>query len=633
MCSTLAHRGPNDEGYYIKNGVGLGIRRLSIIDSETGHQPVHNEDQSVQVVLNGEIYNSPELRRELEEQGCRFHTGTDDEVIVRLYEAHGAGCVQRLRGMFAFALWDARRQQLLLVRDRIGIKPIFYGEMEGRFVFGSEIKALLQLPWMRREINWGSVSHLFTFLTTPPKESILQGIHKLEPGQLLTVRPSEPPRVRTWWDVEFRPDYASTEEDFIAGIRERLEDSVKLRMRSDQPAGAFLSGGIVSSAVVAAMAGHSPERVKTFSIGFPGQAYDESEPARRVAEVFDTDHHELVLDPDVLGLVEDMAWYLDEPFGDSSAIPTYMLSKLAADHVSVVLSGDGGDELFAGYDRQRMEQRQRRYRFIPHVVRRGRGGIAEMMAGGMQGRKHLRHLDIDGIERYLDAMTMVRDEDKLKLFRPEIAAEMRGHDAWAAATATLNGRGGHWLSAVQQLDIKHYLPLDILTRVDRMSMAHSLEARVPLLDHRMVEFAATIPPEMSLDNGSTRGMFKRAMQGVLPDAILNRSQRGFGVPLAKWFRGGLNRLVDELLLSDGSNVRDIFNPDYVETLLRMHRSGRNLDLHLWTMISFELWCRTFLHGPIHVHSGQSRIIQFPAVGARTAGRYAGTAAAEPAPAG
>lgn len=595
MCDALAHRGPDDEGYYVNGSIGLGMRRLSIIDVQTGRQPILSEDGTVHLVMNGEIYNFVELRQELQARGHTFYTAGDAEVIVHLYEEYGTDCVSRLRGMFAFALWDDRRKQLLLARDRLGIKPLYFGEFDGRLVFASELKAILQLPFIERDLDWAALGHVFSFLTTPADQSIIAGVRKLEPGHVLVAGPGRVPRISRYWDLAFEPDYGRSEEDFVEELRARLQESVRLRMVSDVPLGAFLSGGIDSSAVVATMAQLRSAPVKTFSIGFPEAEYDESRHARQVAAAIGTDHHELILEPDVLDIVEDLAWDLDEPFGDSSAIPTYMVSRLAAEQVTVVLSGDGGDELFAGYDKYLVERRERRYRHIPAMLRSLLGSIGGRMPEGAKGRNFLRHIALDGADRYLDASTLFDREEKQSLFRPQAAEMMLAQGPWQEMTACL-AREDHWLSALQYLDLKNYLPQDILTKVDRMSMAHSLEARVPLLDHRLVEFAATIPPGMRLRNGSTKHIFKRAMRGALPDAIIDRRKQGFAVPLGRWFRGGLEGFVRDLLLSETSRARGIFNTAYIEKLLVLHRGGRSLDLQLWTLISFELWCRRFLDG-------------------------------------
>jgi len=593
MCDAIYHRGPDDCGYYEAPEVVLGMRRLSIIDLHSGHQPIGNEDRSVWVVFNGEIYNFRELRKDLEAQGHRFSTATDTEVIVHSYEQYGLRCVDRFRGMFAFALWDERRRRLLIARDRLGIKPLYYGMVKGRLVFASELKAILRLPEVDRTLDWRSVSHLFSFLTTPKDAAIVAGIKKLEPGHLMVCSAGREPLIERYWDVEFRPDHSKSERDFQEEFRALLEESVRLRLIADVPLGAFLSGGLDSSSVVATMARLCPQPVKTFSIGFEEAEYSELDSARKVATHFGTDHYELTLAPDVLSVIDDITAFLDEPFGDSSAIPTYMVSKLAAEHVKVVLSGDGGDELFAGYDKYLVEQRERRHP-LPALVRRAMGMAARCIPEGVRGANYLRHFSLDGPARYLDASTLFRADQKEHLFTRAFASSMQACDPTAARLREMAAGRGDWLSQLQLNDLKNYLPLDILTKVDRMSMAHSIEARVPLLDHKLVEFAATVPAEMRLRGGTTKYIFKQAMRGILPDEIIDRPKRGFAIPLGQWFRGKLEGFASDLLLSSASRQRGVLNPLYIKKLLAMHRQGRNLDMQLWTLISFEMWCRKFL---------------------------------------
>jgi len=613
MCAAMVHRGPDDEGVYMAPGVGLGMRRLSIIDLATGRQPVRNEDGTVWAVFNGEIYNFQELRRDLLSRGHAFYTGTDTEVIVHLYEERGARCVDALRGMFAFAVWDERAQSLLLARDRVGIKPLYYCETGGRLAFASELKALLELPEIDRTLDWTALGHVFAFLTTPQAQSIVKGVRKLEPGMVLTASGGGVSLSR-YWDLQWAPDHGRGEESFAEELRGRLEESVRLHMVSDVPLGAFLSGGIDSSSVVATMARLSPRPVKTFSIGFVEEDYDELRWARVVARAFATEHHELVLEPDVLSVLDELAWHLDEPFGDPSAIPTYMVSKLAAEHVTVVLSGDGGDELFAGYDRYRVEERERRRDRLPRALRRALGALALRAPEDTKGRNFLRHLALDGLERYLDAANFFRREEQRALFQPDVFDLVAAGDPWKDTAAHVGGSERHWLSALQHLDIKAYLPLDILAKVDRMSMAHSIESRVPLLDHTLLEFAATIPPELSLREGTGKYIFKRALRGVLPDEILDRPKRGFAIPLGRWFRGRLGEFVRDLLLSGSARQRGVFNPGYVEKLLRRNEAGRDLDFQLWTLISFELWARRFLDEPRRVvpAAAESALVLGPA---------------------
>jgi asparagine synthase (glutamine-hydrolysing) len=594
MCDAMVHRGPNDDGYYTAPGIGLGMRRLSIIDIDGGHQPVHNEDGSVWVVFNGEIYNFKTLRSTLERQGHRFYTETDTEVIVHLYEQYGESCVDKLRGMFAFAVWDDRRKTLLLARDRLGIKPLFYTVVDGRLAFGSELKVLLQLPEVERRLNWSSVGYLFTAMCTPSAESIVDGVHKLKPGHILTASAKHGVRVRQYWDVVFDPDHGKNEAFFIERLRDLLEESVRLRLIADVPLGAFLSGGIDSSAVVATMARLSSGPVKTFSVGFPDKDYNELDYARQVARKFGTDHHEFVVEPNVLNFIDDLAWSLDEPFGDSSAIPTYMVSKMASEHVTVVLSGDGGDELFAGYDRYIKERKERRLAKIPSPIRKVAGIAGKLMPEGLKGRNFLRHLAFNGADRYFDANTLFREGEKARLFEPDAYKAIHAEDPRRILRGFLENNNMHWLSSLQYLDTKNYLANDILTKVDRMSMAHSIEARVPLLDHKLVEFAATIPPELKLKGKTTKYIFKKAMEGILPNEILHRPKRGFAIPLGRWFRGQLSLYVRDLLLSRKSLDRGLFRKQYVERLIQMNDRGRSLDLQLWTLITFELWCRRFI---------------------------------------
>jgi len=598
MCQVMVHRGPDEEGVYLGHGVALGMRRLSIIDLEGGQQPVSNEDGTIWVVFNGEIYNYRELRRELARNGHALRTESDTEVIVHLYEELGPRAVERLRGMFAFAIWDSRRRELLLARDRLGIKPLYFAEFAGGLAFGSELKSILQIPEVGRDLSWEAVGHLFTFLGTPSSQSIVKGVRKLEPARVATAIAGRGVRVERYWDVDFEPDDRSSEDELVEQLRERLIESVTLHQVSDVPIGAFLSGGIDSSAVVATMAKLTPGRVKTFSIGFAESEYDELCHARRVADTFGTEHHELVLRPDIVQIAEDLAWYLDEPFGDTSAIPTYMVSKLASEHVTVVLTGDGGDELFAGYDKYLTEQRERKFDLVPSPIRRPLGFLGRMLPEGTPGRRFLRHLALDGSKRYLDASTLFRNDELKKLFRRDAFDQIAAHDPLTRSIEDLRRPGSDWIAALQYCDLNTYLPVDILTKVDRMTMAHSIEARPPLLDHRLVEFAATIPARFRLRDGTTKYLLKQAMRGLLPDSIIDRPKHGFAVPLARWFRGELAGFARDLLTSEKCRNRGLFNTAYVERLIGLHEGGRDIDLQLWTLLSLELWCRRILDAPI-----------------------------------
>ena len=594
MCDVIRHRGPDDEGLYAVGPAAIGMRRLSIIDLDTGHQPISNEDGTVWVVFNGEIYNFKELRRDLEQRGHRLRTTGDTETIVHLYEEYGPDLVDRLRGMFAFAVWDTRERQLLLARDRVGIKPLFYARMHGALAFGSELKCLLQLPEVSRRLSWPAVGHLFAFLTTPANQSIVEGVQKLEPGHRAILRRDGHLRVERYWNVEFAPDEAASEAELVARLRDELREAVDLHMRSDVPVGAFLSGGIDSSAVVSQMRGMTPGPIKTFSIGFTEASHNEAEHARLVATTFGTEHHELILEPQSLDVAERLAWHLDEPFGDSSAIPTYMVAKLAAEHVKVVLSGDGGDEVFGGYQKYLVEQRELKFDRVPRPLRRVLAVVGDALPEGTTGRNFLRHLGYEGGRRYIDAQTMFGLPEQEQLLRPDAFEEIRAHDPVLGALSVFRGCTGAWQSTLQHFDLQTYLPQDILTKVDRMTMAHSLEARPPLVDHKLIEFAARVPASYALRGRTTKYLFKQAMRGILPTSIIDRPKQGFAVPLARWFRGDWSGYVRDILFSDAARGRGVLQPRYVEQLLSLHNGGRDLDQQIWTLLSFEQWCRTFL---------------------------------------
>ena len=593
MCDVMVHRGPDEDGVYIGNGVGLGMRRLSIIGLDTGSQPIANEDRSVWVVFNGEIYNYARLRHDLEGRGHVFRTGSDTECLVHLYEDHGEALVDHLRGMFAFAIWDIRRRQLLLGRDRLGIKPLYYAEQNGELIFASEIKPLLQCRGVTRTMDWAALGHLLTFLATPSSVSIVSGINKLEPARTAMAAFGEPLQIKRYWNVQFEPDEQSSEAELVERLRALLDESVAVHRVADVPIGAFLSGGIDSSAVVATLARQQTDRVKTFSIGFEESRYDELPYARDVAARLGTDHYDLIVRPDAVRIVEDLTWYLDEPFGDTSAIPTFLVSQLARQHVKVVLTGDGGDEVFAGYDRYLVEARERGFDAVPRPLRQLAGSLGAALPDGAKGKRFLQHVALDGASRYLDASMLFRAGELQRLLTADAYHEVARHNLCAGAFACLDN-GNDWLSSAQYFDLNAYLPQDILTKVDRMTMAHSVEARPPLLDHRLVEFAATIPARLRLRDGTTKYLFKKALRGVLPDHIIDRRKQGFAVPLAKWIREDLSTFARDVLLSPAAAGRGVFNLPYVEHLLQLHDRGRDLDLQLWTILSVELWCRRFL---------------------------------------
>jgi len=551
MGQILAHRGPDGGGTHLAGSLGMGMRRLSIIDLGGGDQPIPNEDGTIWVVFNGEIYNYRELTTDLRARGHRFTTAADTEVLVHLYEELGERCVEPLRGMFAFAIWDAPRRRLFLARDRLGIKPLYYATTPQGLVFGSELKALLQSSWLGRRLDAVALTAYLQHGYVPDPLSILKGVAKLGPGHTLLVEDGRPAKPCRYWQATpfFRETSAFATEDAAAdALWTRLEDAVRSHLVSDVPVGAFLSGGIDSSTVVALMAGSSNGGVKTFSVGFREDRYNELPHARRVAEAYGTEHHELLVEPSDLKVLDELLSGFDEPFADSSAIPTYLVSRLARQHVKVVLSGDGGDEVFAGYERYAVDYR-RRYLGLPGdlglgVPLRALGGA--LPVGG--GRNLLHNLSLPRTRRYLDAMAVFTDQALAQVLEPGFRAELR--------LESMAASGLDPLSRLQDLDIKTYLPGDILTKVDRMSMANSLEARVPLLDHRLVEFGCGLPPEIRMRRGVTKYLLRRVLRGRIPPELLTRPKQGFGVPLESWFSGGIRGFFRDQL-GDGRRLRDI----------------------------------------------------------------------------
>jgi asparagine synthase (glutamine-hydrolysing) len=591
MCDVIRHRGPDDEGVWVDDGVALGMRRLSIIDLSTGHQPIHNEDRSVWIVFNGEIYNFKELRRDLEAAGHLFYTSTDTEVIVHAYEQWGAVAISRLRGMFGLAIWDTRARTLVVARDRIGIKPMHYANLNGRFYFGSELKSLLQAPDLPRDLDMDAVDHYLSFLYTPRDGSIFESIRKLPPGHLLTWK-HDRMAIEPYWQLPVNEAYRGSEADAVHQLRGVLTDAVRSHLASDVPLGAFLSGGIDSSLVVALMAETSSARVQTFSIGFNEPAFDELEHARRVARHFGTDHHELVVQPDAIGILDQLVSHFDEPFADSSAIPTWYVSEMARRHVTVVLSGDGGDELFGGYDRYLPHPRVATFdRYSPRALRRVAAMAAARLPHGVRGKNFLRHVGHDDRGRYLDAIRFFGTDEKPALLTMDARRRMREPDAEHRLARHFE-RYSHlpWPSQMMRFDTDTYLPEDVLTKVDRMSMAHSIESRVPLLDNEVVAFASTLPASLKIRAGRRKHILKEVAATLLPREVLDRRKQGFGVPLDLWFRGNLRELFSDTLLSSACLQRGYFQPAFVRRIVHEHVSGkRDHSLRLWQLVVFERW--------------------------------------------
>lgn len=601
MCEAIRHRGPDDQGTIIKGPAALGMRRLSIIDLSGGHQPMSGEDESVTIVFNGEIYNYLEVEPLLEARGHRFRSRSDTEVIVHAYEEFGSACLELLRGMFAFAIWDDRKQTLFLARDRAGKKPLYYClTSKGTLVFGSELKSLLRHPEVHSEINLEALDAYFTLGYVPDPLTIFSGIHKLPPGHHLTFVDGRI-TIRQYWDFEFEPAQSGNEQDYIDELRSLLDESVRLRLIADVPLGAFLSGGVDSSAVVALMARNMDQPVKTFSIGFHEDSYNELEFARLTAKKFGTDHHEFFVTPDICEIVDELVWHFDEPFADSSAIPTYMVSKLAREHVKVVLSGDGGDEVFGGYTRYVVERKRRLFSRVPGFVRKGlMQPLSRRLPHGARGRNFLHNIALDPVERYLDSMSIFTGLNRALLYTRDFKTSL-GHSTQTASRfreLAGNVKTNEAIDKLLYIDSKTYLPGDILTKVDRMSMAVSLEARAPLLDHKLIEFMGRTPATLKLAGYETKYLLKQAVKDLVPPEILNRPKQGFGVPVQEWINKQLRGRIRDTLTSSQSRQRGYIEPSYLNTLLDEHETGRrDHSMAVWSLFMFELWHREFMDPP------------------------------------
>jgi len=594
MRDTMLSRGPDAGGLYLDRHAGLGHRRLSIIDLAASAQPMCNEDATVWIAYNGEVYNFVELRKDLVSRGHQFRTSGDTEVIIHLYEEFGADCVRRLRGMFAFAIWDARTDTLLLARDRVGIKPLYYTLNDQAFLFGSELKAIAADPHFRtiRAIDPHAVHSYLSFLSVPDPACIYHGVFKLPAGHTLTYGAGQV-TVRRYWDVTFEEDRAVDDAEWEQRLLELMQEAVRIRLVADVPLGAFLSGGIDSSTVVALMARLMDRPVKTFSIGFSDSAFNEASDAQRVARHLGTDHTELILAPHVARhVIPQLVEHFDEPFADASAIPTYYVSKLAGEQVTVVLSGDGGDELFGGYPwRQIRPWHQRQLSRLPRPVRAGIRRVAGMLPSGLRGTNYLRRLDIP-YERYvLDAMAVFDEQDRRTLYAHPFAADVTNLDPYAHHLQNLGGsRRRGWPERMMEYDVKTYLPNDVLAKVDRMSMRASIEARVPLLDHHLVEFAARMPSRLKIRNGVSKHILKRVMAPYLPADVLLKRKHGFSVPLSTWLRTDLKTdILDTLAARNGHGF---FSRHAIDRLTNAFFRGDDAhDYQIWTLYAFELWYR------------------------------------------
>ena len=595
----LTHRGPDDEGVWYGSRVFLGMRRLSVIDLMTGHQPIGNEDGAIQLVFNGEIYNFADLRDELVSQGHQFRTHSDTEVIVHGYEEWGEEVLNRLNGMFALALWDSRSDSLLIARDRLGIKPLYYFADDGRLLFASEIKAILAHADVPREVEPKGLLNYLAYGHAVGADTMYRGVRKLLPGHLLEVR-SGRIDIRRWWQVVPGAPTTLDRAGCAAEVRRLLEDSVRLRLISDVPLGAFLSGGLDSSAVVALMARQMDRPVKTFSIGFDfGSSFNELPDARLVADRLGTDHHDLVVRaPELVATLQTLVYHFDEPFGDAACFPTFLVSRLARQHVTVALTGEGGDELFGGYRRYWAARWMRLLRTVTGGVV---GPLASPLVGALPRFRRLKKLIeavrvADDTARYAGLLRVFTDDGIRHLLDARLEQAASAYDA-------LESYRGHFSDARRTDELNRYMYVDMKTwlvdtyleKVDKTSMAVSLEARVPLLDHRLVELALSIPSSYKIDGRATKRVFRDAVRDLLPARTLTKPKHGFAVPTDPWFRGELKDFAYEILLDSRSRQRGYFRPAEVERLWGEHQAGREVrDSHLWLLLNFELWAREYL---------------------------------------
>ena len=603
MNEAIRHRGPDEDGFYVNGSVGLAMRRLAIIDLKGGQQPIHNQDRTAWIVFNGEIYNYLELREKLEKLGHTFYTNSDTEAIVHAYDQYGADCPKHLRGMFAFAIWNERDQELFLARDRVGKKPLLYSLVNGQLIFASEFSALLLHPEVSREIEPEALDYYLSFMCIPAPLTAYRAIRKLEPGHWLRWRKGEI-EVQRYWQPDFTKKLAIDEEEAGERTVDVLRDAVRVRLMSEVPLGAFLSGGIDSSAVVALMAQESSERVKTFSIGFDEQDFSELHHARRIAEHVGADHHEFIVRPDAVEVLPMLVEHYGEPYADSSAVPTYYVAKETRKHVTVALNGDGGDESFAGYERYAAMELAEKYRRVPSFLRESViKETVNLIPTSPTKRSMARSVQrlLDGVsrprvDRYTHWVSVFNDETK----KPLYSNFFREQTLQADATGLL----GEWfkrangigiVDAMLLTDQMTYLPNDLLVKVDIATMAVSLEARSPFLDHHVIEFAASLPQNLKLRRLTTKYLLKKVLRKLLPSENLNRKKMGFGVPIGHWFRGKMQPFLREVVLSDKALRRGLFQPETVRQLVELHTRGeRDYSHQLWTLLMLELWFNRFI---------------------------------------
>lgn len=607
MADVIRHRGPDESGFYVNHHIGLGHRRLSIIDLSTGQQPMCNFRNDIWIVFNGEIYNFPELRKTLATRGYQFRTTSDTEVIIHLYDEYGASCVNYLRGMFALAIWDQKHQRLFLTRDRVGQKPLFYAVTPQSIAFASEIKSLLQDKTIKPELNLTALYHYLTYQYIPPPDTMFQHIYKLPPAHSLICEQGNI-KLEKYWDLRYVPKVEMNEHEIMEQIRDILQESVKMRMISDVPIGAFLSGGIDSGVVVALMSHYSSQPVKTFSIGFHEKAYNELPYARLVAERYETEHYEFTVEPKAIEILPELIWHFDEPFGDPSAIPTYYVSKMTGQYVKVALNGDGGDESFAGYRRYLGYKFLEPYQKVPYTIRNSiiapllktvkirQKSIATML----RRLKLLNDLSLQShTDRYVRRLTIFENDLKSELLTDDAQSQFHHLNSLDYTFCYFqDGHAQHFTDQKLYSDVMTYLPGDLLVKMDRMTMTHGLEGRSPFLDHTLMEFVATIPPQYKLRGNRTKFILKKIAKPWLPEKILSRPKQGFGVPIGKWFKHELRDMLHDTF-SPSYLVREgILRETTIQRILHEHQTGTvNHHHRLWVLLNLELWYRMFIkHG-------------------------------------
>lgn len=605
MCDVITHRGPDDQGYFIEDEIALGMRRLSVIDLDAGHQPIYNEDKSVVVVFNGEIYNYKQLRDGLEDASHRFRSRTDTEVIAHLYEEHGDKCIDYLRGMFAFALWDRNKHRLLLARDRVGQKPLYYTKAKGVLYFGSEIKQLLISDKVERELSFDSLDTYLSVGYVPGPRTLFERIWSLKPGHYMKVEDGVS-SIHKYWDIDHSEKLESLcEAEIIERLQELITESVRLRLVSDVPLGAFLSGGMDSSTVVGIMSKISNSSLKTFSVGFPPGKFDESPHARRAAKHFQTDHYEYPMGEVSPGLLEHLVWHHDEPVGDASCIPLFLLCRLAKQYVTVALSGEGADELFAGYHHYPLERLGQHYDLLPrsaqHIIYR----FAQTLPLSNRFSRTLHGLwaaKQDPSHRSVCWMSVFNEEEKKQLFN-SATGFISDHPYSAFSEHWHSATGGNYLDKALYVDEKAYLPDDLLMKVDKMSMANSLEARSPFLDHKLIEFVSQIPEGMKLRGKIGKYALKQAVAQIVPEDIIQRRKHGFNVPIQTWLTGWLEEYARDILSESTLREQAIFNPEYVHSLWPSMKDGAyNYDRRIWLLMMFQVWHGIFIERNIDVHA-------------------------------